>query len=82
MKNFDDDDTYEFDLRELSAKLRGVAYLIESFDEEAGPPLDSKTIYWGIGMILTEISESVLKVAQSIGAKKIKKPKNSRVRQI
>ncbi len=78
MKNFDNDETHEYELRELSAKLRGIAFLIESFDENPGPPLDSKTIYWGLGMILSDMSNAILSVARKIGQKELRKVKNKK----
>jgi hypothetical protein len=50
-------------LREVSAKLRSVAYLIENHRDAIGEPLDIEDIYWGIGILLSELSWSIKHVA-------------------
>jgi hypothetical protein len=44
-------------LRLLSAKLRAMAYLIETH-QDIGAPLDMDDILWGTGEILSELSIS------------------------
>jgi len=55
------------ELRILSAKIRSVAYLIENHRDEVGEPLDRDDIYWGLGRILTDISEAVKQISIEAG---------------
>jgi hypothetical protein len=59
-------------LRLLSAKLRSIAYLIENHHDEVGEPLDVGDIYWGIGLLLTEISYEVKSISIEMEAVEIK----------
>ena len=53
-------------LRLLSAKLRSLAYLIENHKDEVGEPFDISDIYWGIGLLLTEISLNIKTISIQI----------------
>lgn len=54
-------------LRILSTKLRSIAYLIENHHDQVGDPLDIEEINWGLGMILTDLSQELKTVSIQIG---------------
>jgi hypothetical protein len=56
-------ETSSVTLREASAKLRGLGYLIENHHDEVGEPLDIDDIRWGIGLLLTELSGTIRRIA-------------------
>ena len=53
-------------LRETSAKLRSIAYLVENHHDEVGEPRDISDIHWGLGLLLTELSGAVKDVASDL----------------
>lgn len=62
-------------IRLLSAELRCIAYLIENFQDQVGQPFDIEDIYWGLGLILTEISQALKSISMQIEEDEIKSEK-------
>ena len=59
-------------LHAVSSKLRGLAYLIESQRGDVDPPVDLLAIHWGLGMLLTELSQTVEEVSRQLEAEEMK----------
>lgn len=53
-------------LCDLAWRIRGMAYLIECRGDEPAPPLDEGQIYFGIGSILSDLSQRVYRVARAM----------------
>lgn len=47
------------ELRSLSWRIRGIAYLIANQKLDAAPPLDFDELCWGVGQILEELGSAV-----------------------
>ncbi len=58
-------------LHAVSSKLRGLAYLIESQRGDLDPPVDLLTIHWGLGRLLTELSQTVEEVSRRLEVEEI-----------
>ena len=65
-------------LRDLSWRIRGMAYLLECHGNNPCPPLDELEIYFGIGGILSELGRRVYRVAHALDEAEIEA---ARVRQ-
>ena len=46
--------------------VRGVGYLIENHKDEVGEPSDLGDVYWGIGLLLNEISNDIKSISIQI----------------
>lgn len=56
-------------LNMLAAKIYGLGYLIVNCATDEPQPLNMEEIYWGIGMILSEIGSDIRAVARRIDEK-------------
>ena len=70
----------ETSIRLLSIKLRGIAYLIENFHDDAGEPFDIEDIFWGIGMVLSEISQNLKTISIQLGDEEAHRSKKKQKR--
>jgi hypothetical protein len=59
------------ELRLTSVKLRAIAHLIETQKDGDEGPLDIEEIRWGLGMILTEFSQTVRELSRSLEKKEM-----------
>ncbi len=56
------------DLREACFKLRGIAYLVEQCGEDPCPPEDLPDVFYGVGLVLTQVHGELIAVARSLEA--------------
>lgn len=52
----------------VGLKLRALAYLIENQRADADPPKDLLDIHWGLGALLSELSQSACDLARAASA--------------
>lgn len=64
-------------LLSISLKLRGLAHLIESQRADIDPPDDLTDVHWGLGRLLTELSQAVGRFSRQIQEDEIQKSRRS-----
>jgi hypothetical protein len=60
----DEDISQVWELRHISAKLKGLSYLIQRLDPDADSPADASETYWGIGLMIEDLGERVKDVSR------------------
>lgn len=54
------------ELRSLSWRIRGIAYLIANQKLDAAPPLDFDEFCWGVGQVLEDLGSAVSAAAEAL----------------
>ena len=66
----------EESLLSISLKLRGIAYLIESQRGDVDPPYDLIDVHWGVGRLLTDLSQAVGRFSRQAQDNELPKNRN------
>jgi hypothetical protein len=60
----DDDPSQVWALRHISAKLKGLSFLIQRLDADGDAPADASETYWGIGLMIEDLGKKIKDVSR------------------